>query len=407
MSKITLIYDDESVVTKNILIREDFQEHNPSLSIITNTNKLDQVDQIIKTLNRGDIPVLFDHAMHSSAQKAQELCQKNLSGDNALPDDTKIIIFTSGTTGNPIGVLKNQKNIESEVKAQLQWLQKWNFKQCLVTVPFFHIYGFLFGFSIPLAMQLDIITKEHFLPNEILDICSNKPTLCITNPVFIRSMLKGNYSYTLTNTLFISSSGPLEPYEAEAFEKKYKTTLMQIYGSSETGGVAKRSSNEIFWTPLQDVSIATIEDILYVDSPYTSHYVYDDTLTKIASPYKTTEMVALQDERFKITGRVVEIVKIGGKRLSVVEMERFLEDMDSIDEALVEATYDPKNIRGETLTIYVVSKNKNINKRHIKRSMHDFFGGVHIECKIIISDYIPKTSLGKKIRKPLLSKGVK
>ncbi|MEJ2496460.1 MAG: hypothetical protein P8Y43_03100 [Sulfurovaceae bacterium] len=81
--------------------------------------------------------------------------------------------------------------------------------------------------------------------------------------------------------------------------------------------------------------------------------------------------------------------------------------MDDIDEALVEALYDPKNIRGETLTIHLISQNENIDRRSIKRSLHDFFGGVHIECKIILCGTIPKTSLGKKIRKPLLGKEVK
>jgi acyl-coenzyme A synthetase/AMP-(fatty) acid ligase len=374
-----------------------------SLSIVASHDKLEQVKEIVDIINRGEIPILFDHAMHSSSKKAYNIYQNNLANDPGMPQDTEIILFTSGTTGNPIGVFKNRENIESEVAVHKKWLSKKNLEQCLVTVPFFHIYGFLFGFSIPMAMDMDIITKEHFLPSEILDICSSKPTLCIANPVFIRSMLKMNYNnYTLTDTLFISSSGPLEAYEAEAFEKKYQTTLVQIYGSSETGGIAKREANETLWTPLEDVEISEIDNILHVDSAFVSHYIYDEKFIRIEHPFKTTEVVKLKDDKFEITGRVVELVKIGGKRLSIIEIERFLEDMDDIDEALVEALYDPKNIRGETLTVYIISRNPDIDKRFIKQSLHDFFGGVHIECKIILCDTIPKTSLGKKIRRPFL-----
>ena len=370
-----------------------------SLSIVASHDKLKQIKEIIDALNKDNIPILFDHAMHSSAKKAYKIYENNLN----MPKNTEVILFTSGTTGNPIGVLKDQKNIESEVAVHKKWLSKKNLEQCLVTVPFFHIYGFLFGFSIPMAMDMDIITKEHFLPSEILDICSSKPTLCITNPVFIRSMLKMNYNnYTLTDTLFISSSGPLEAYEAEAFEKKYQTTLVQIYGSSETGGIAKREANETLWTPLEGVEVSEIDNILHVDSAFVSHYIYDEKFIRIEHPFKTTEVVKLKDDKFEITGRVVELVKIGGKRLSIIEIERFLEDMDDIDEALVEALYDPKNIRGETLTVYIISQNPDIDKRFIKQSLHDFFGGVHIECKIILCDTIPKTSLGKKIRRPFL-----
>lgn len=408
VSKITLIYDDKKVVTKDINIQKDYTQGKRSLAIVTSSDKLEQVKEIVDIINRGEIPILFDHAMHSSSKKAYNIYQNNLSNDPSMPQDTEIILFTSGTTGNPIGVFKNRENIESEVAVHKKWLSKKTFEQCLVTVPFFHIYGFLFGFSIPTAMKMNIITKEHFLPNEILDICSSKPTLCITNPVFIRSMLKMNYSnYTLTDTLFISSSGPLEAYEAEAFEKKYQTTLVQIYGSSETGGIAKREANEILWTPLDGVSISEIDNILHVDSPFVSRYIYDEKFIRIEHPFKTTEVVKLKDDKFEITGRVVELVKIGGKRLSIIEIERFLEDIDDIDEALVEALYDPKNIRGETLTIYIISQNENIDRRSIKQSLHNFFGGVHIECKIILSDHIAKTSLGKKIRKQLVNKGFK
>jgi acyl-coenzyme A synthetase/AMP-(fatty) acid ligase len=408
VNKITLIYDDKKVVTKDINIQKDYTQSKRSLAMVTSPDKLDQVKEIVDIINKGEIPILFDHAMHSSSRKAHNIYQHNLSNDPNMPQDTEIILFTSGTTGNPIGVFKNRENIESEVAVHKKWLSKKNLEQCLVTVPFFHIYGFLFGFSIPTAMDMHIITKEHFLPNEILDICSNKPTLCITNPVFIRSMLKMNYSnYTLTDTLFISSSGPLETYEAEAFEKKYQTTLVQIYGSSETGGVAKREANETLWTPLEGVKISEMDNILYVDSAFVSHYIYDEKFIRIEHPFKTTEVVELKDDKFEITGRVVELVKIGGKRLSIIEIERFLEAMDDIDEALVEALYDPKNIRGETLTIHLISQNENIDRRSIKRSLHDFFGGVHIECKIILCGTIPKTSLGKKIRKPLLGKEVK
>ena len=407
MSRITLIYDNNDIITENISIKKDIKKDNRSFVMIASSNKFDQAKEIADIINRNDIPILFDHAMHSSSQKANEISKIDISKTHNIPQDTEIIMFTSGTTGNPLGILKSQTNIANEVAIQKKWLQKYNLKQCLVTVPFFHIYGFLFGFSIPIAMDMDIITKEHFLPNEILDICSKAPTLCITNPVFIRSMLKVNYNYSLKDTLFISSSGPLETYEAKAFEKKYQTTLIQIYGSSETGGIAKREANETLWSPFKGVSISTKENVLYVNSPFVSNYIYDTDFTKIDLPFKTTEIVEMKDDGFKITGRMVEILKIGGKRLSVIEIERFLEAMDPIDEALVEATYDPKNIRGETLTIHMVSSKKDIDKRSIKRSIHDFFGGIHIECKIFIVDKIAKTSLGKKIRKPLFGKKVK
>jgi acyl-coenzyme A synthetase/AMP-(fatty) acid ligase len=403
MGSMIFIQNDGNIIHANVNFEgHGSKESKKSFVIPDNTNKITQVHDILEALHEGNIPLLFDSAMMSSEKKIQSLLGNNPNECDAL-NQTAALFFTSGTSGNPIGVMKRQEHLMRETLIHKKWLENEFFEQCLVTVPFFHIYGFLFGLSLPITIGLEIVTKEHFLPNEIVTLCEAKPTLCITNPVFIRAMLRLRDNIDLSNTLFISSSGPLEPHEAALFEEKYSTRLTQLYGSSETGGIAVRSGGESIWKPLQGVKISSDEGVLRVESPFVSSTVYDQTFMDIGSPFRTTDIIEIAEEGFKIIGRASELVKIGGKRLSIIEIETFLEKMEGINEALGEVEYHPQRLRGETLSLYLVGDESKIHKTVLKKALHDYFGGIHIESKITMVEKIEKSAMGKKIRSRLMT----
>ena len=399
---ITILQNDGTSIQETLNFDGYGKNSTKEFIIPDNINKMRQIQDIMGALREGNIPLLFDGAMSSCVQKSQTLLSDNPENFDEL-ESAAALFFTSGTSGNPIGVVKTQAQLQCETLVHKEWLKNEIFEQCLVTVPFFHIYGFLFGLSLPLALGLDIVTKEHFLPNEIVNLCASKPTLCITNPVFIRAMLRLREGVNLSQTLFISSSGPLESHEASAFEEKYSTRLTQLYGSSETGGIAIRSGGNSVWTPLDGVNISSDGGLLCVESPFISQWIFDQSFTKVTSPHRTTDIIESVEGGFKITGRASELVKIGGKRLSIIEIETFLEEMEGIDEALGFVEYHPQQLRGESLTLYLVGDESKIHKTILKKSLHDHFGGIHIESKIRMVEKIQKTAMGKKIRSRLVT----
>lgn len=360
-------------------------------------NKMMQIRNILGALRGGNIPILFDSGMKSCSQKVKSILFNTHQSSESY-DEAAVLFFTSGTSGNPIGVVKTRGHLQHETLTHKAWLCNEKFEQCLVTVPFFHIYGFLFGLTIPIALGLNIVTKEDFLPHEIVNLCMSKPTLCITNPVFIRAMLRLSINMDLSNTLFVSSSGPLEPHEAESFEKKYSTRLTQLYGSSETGGVAIRTGGQSVWKLLDGVRTTIDNGVLCVESPFVSKVVYDEDFQQVVSPFRTTDIVEIFKDGFKIIGRESELVKIGGKRLSIIEIETFLEKMDGIEEVLASVKYRSQRLRGEILSLLVVGDKDMIHSIRVKKALHDYFGGIHIECKIVMIDKIEKTAIGKKMR---------
>ena len=121
-----------------------------------------------RALERDMIPLLYDKNIRSIASTVE-----NIDFDT-LPGNTAAIFFTSGTTGEPTGVIKSKENIMEELEVLKGIFHSYGFEQVIVTVPLIHIYGFLTGVLLPHALGADVILKEEFMPHELLELAGDK-----------------------------------------------------------------------------------------------------------------------------------------------------------------------------------------------------------------------------------------
>ena len=354
-------------------------------------------DQLYLTLNQafeeGIVPILYDPNISSIKPRVEAL------NFDDLPTDTASIFFTSGTTGEPTGALKSKKNLESELAVLLELFASENFERVIVTVPLIHIYGFLTGVLLTKALNVDVVLKEEFLPHELLELSEGKKTLCITNPVFLKVLNKLNIQEKHNNMVFLSSTGKLEPKTAEELPKKLNCKIYQLFGSTETGGIAYKINNDEFWTALKHVNISKKDDCLQVNSPFISKFLIEKELKEIAHPFVTTDIIEMQNGKFKLLGRKSEIIKISGKRISLLEIESLLETHQDIEEALVKLDYDVNSHKDEQLTVLLVSSLElALLKKEVKLILQDNYKKINIRTHIEIIDKISKNHMGKKIR---------
>ena len=116
---------------------------------------------------------------------------------------------------------------------------------------------------------------------------------------------------------FFSSGGPLPLDTAQRYAAMFGAAPLEIYGSTETGGIAwRRQSETEAWTPMPGIAVragaADEGGALEVRSPHLGH---DD--------WHRTDDKAVIDERgrFRLQGRLDRVVKLDGKRVSLGEME--------------------------------------------------------------------------------------
>ena len=347
-----------------------------------------------KAFEKGVVPILYDKNITSIKPRVEAL------DFDTLPQNTATIFFTSGTTGTPTGALKSRENITKELEVLTEIFSPLGVERVIVTVPLIHIYGFLAGVLLPKSLGVEVLLKEEFLPHELIELAEDKKTLCITNPVFLKVLNKLNITQKYPHITFLSSTGKLDIEVAKSLNHKLEVTIYQLFGSTETGGIAYKINDAEMWQPLSGVEIDKVGENLSVNSPYISDFLIEDSLVKVKKPFVTTDIIEIREKAFKLLGRTSEIIKISGKRISILEIESLLEKSEPIEDALVKLTYDVDSHKDEQLEILVVSSIEiGELKKVVKKILQENYKKINIRFILKRVKLIPKNHMGKKLRR--------
>lgn len=388
------ILNDDGSCNRHFIAQEDYTAETlkKNTAYIHSQSKESNALEIYKAYYGESRAILFDASNQKLYAKLRDLQSKDPFGE----EDYLMMFFTSGSTGNPVGALKTKENLDREVKALTKLLEKYKIKKVIVTVPFIHIYGTLLGLLYPLLNNIDIVLKEHFLPHDLLELIDDN-TLVVTTPLYIKALTKLDQSKALNRSIFISSTAPLDSKSAQLFISKYDTDLIQIFGSTETGGIACKTNLETLWTPLDSVTIMTnTESELIVKSPFVSTVLYENGLHCTEGRIETFDYVELEGSQFRLLGRSSKIFKIAGKRYSTIQIESSLEEIEAISKALVFVEADQNSLRGERLNITLESNHK-FSAKEIKKIIQNSFSNLKFSIRLTIVDSIPTTEAGKKL----------
>ncbi len=404
MSNITVVYSDKKGSTSSHKLEDlifSAKIANTKVATFFAPSILDQFALIQRALQDNIVPVLYDNSIKSIDTEVSKLLISNYNqpSQTRLVDDAYVLFFTSGTTSNPTGVIKSRSNIYSELKALVSYLKDEQIKRVVSTVSFVHIYGFLTTVLLPLELGCELHIKEQFWPQELLLDQSSFKTLVVTTPVYIKSLLKLRKSTDLSHLLFLSSTSRLEPDEIEQFETKYNTTIIQIFGSTESGGIATKRGTALRWQALDGVEIGSdIESHLTISSKHISKYIIKDEVERLKQPFVTTDIVQIYPKgEFELKGRAGEIVKISGKRISIAYIEELLERELEDSEVLIKVQIDHNRLKGESLLIGILSKEQPA-KALVEQILAQEYQNIKIEFALTKLQKIERTSLGKKIR---------
>ncbi len=397
--QISILQDDKSIKKYELGAQKYFASK--ASALVSPKTKLEAYEQLFFCEQNDITAVCFDSSMKSISDKCEGLGITRLDDESKgiSFDGAKALFFTSGTTAEPRGALKTKEMIDLEIAAQVEYLAKYDFDSFLVTVPLYHIYGYLWGYAAPMAMGKAIYTKELFMPHNIIDFCAANSCVCVTTPVFVKAMLKMDSNHDLSKSLFVSSTGALAPSEVEAFYNKFGAKIVQIYGSTETGGVAYKEQGKTLWQPLHGVKFGIDDESkLQISSPYLSREIFEGAITALPSPFTTSDIVRLDGGGFEIIGRSFELLKIGGKRVSVLEIETAIEAHPSITEAQV-IPIRADGLKDEKIEILAVCKmdEKELSE-FASKALKELYSEIKINAKCRKVEVLEKTFNGKKKR---------
>ena len=294
-------------------------------------------------------------------------------------DQTKLEIFTSGTTGARKALKKTIANLESEVEEQeVVWGDKLGKSTVFSTVCHQHIYGLLFKVLWPLYAGR-VFQNETFLsPNELVNkMNTDKSTCLVSVPAHLKRMpeLIDLSDMTSRCNIIFSSGGPLSAETSRTFTESVGITPYEILGSTETGGIAWRQQSSgteaDVWKAFNKVKVALEppESLLKVKSPFFNELENDGWFVT----GDIAEMV--EDKTFLLKGRGDRVVKIEEKRLSLADMEQRLESHPMVETAKIFLLEDPPfSKRRPPLAAVIVLSNSgkaNLHKMNIRKLIDD------------------------------------
>lgn len=245
-----------------------------------------------------------------------------------------LVVMTSGSTGRPTPFTKRLSQFAEELRAQeTTFGARLGKARVLATVSHQHIYGLIFRVLWPLTAGRVFETRQLYFPEEIIAQAESSPgALLVTSPAHLKRLPEQLPWHSIRDRVraVFSSGGPLDFPSAELCRERLQQWPIEVYGSSETGGVAvrERRAERTPWSPLPGVEldVAPDSDVLRVRSPH----VWD------AAWFQTSDRVRFgEDGSFELVGRADRIVKIEEKRVSLQAIERALAESGLVREARV------------------------------------------------------------------------
>jgi len=249
-------------------------------------------------------------------------------------DTTHTVIFTSGSTGAPEAIVKSLRGLQAEIEAQQAVFgQALNDAVVLGTVSHQHIYGLLHRVLWPLAAGR-LVAPRSFFYEEIAAAAhaAQTPAVLVSSPAHLKRMPEDFNWKTLHDKLCaVFSSGGVLPREAAQHARQLLGVApTEIYGSSETGGIAWRrwdcagQSDTPTWRALPGVRWRLANGTLEVKSPH----MPPDT-----GWWCTPDRAQADKEGFRLLGRADRIVKIEEHRVSLDTLEHKLAACPLVHEA--------------------------------------------------------------------------
>jgi len=300
-------------------------------------------------------------------------------------DDTATVIFSSGSTGEPKGVVLTHYNIGSNVDQAAQTLAFSHQDRILGILPFFHSFGFTVTLTLPALIGVGVIFHANPLDTKAVGelIHKYRMTFLMCTPTFLQMYMRGCTPEQFGSLEFVVTGAEKLPVRlAQAFEDQFGIRPLEGYGCTECAPVVSVNTRDFrapgfrqvgakrgkIGHPLPGVSVKIVDPdthetlpvgqpgLLLVRGPNIMKE-YLDQPEKTAEVirdgwYVTGDIAALDEDGFiQITDRLSRFSKIGGEMVPHIKIEEKLHEAAGVNEQTFAVTSIPDDKKGERLAV--------------------------------------------------------
>lgn len=342
-------------------------------------------------------------------------------------DDLAVILYTSGTTGQPKGAMLSHRNLASNADA-IRVLFEMQPEDRMVTVlPMFHVFCMTVCMNAPITCGATMLILPKFHPVEVIHtIREQKATVFAGVPTMYNFMLQipDAAAEDFSSIRMCCSGGASMPVELlRRFEEKYGVIITEGYGLSEAApatafnplhGARKPGSigvdipsviNKVVDEQGRDVPRGEVGELIVQGPNVMLGYLGMPEATEQALKdgwLYTGDMARMDEEGYiYIVDRKKDMILVGGFNVYPREVEEVLYQHPSIVEAAVVGVPDEQY--GEMVKAFVVRKEESLSGEDVIHFCQDKLAKYKVPRQVDFLAELPKNSTGKIMRRALRS----
>ncbi|MBI4479344.1 MAG: MFS transporter [Acidobacteria bacterium] len=300
-------------------------------------------------------------------------------------DDLVTVIFSSGSTGNPKGVLLTHFNIASNIEQVRQIVFLYPHDRLLGVLPFFHSMGFTVGLWLPALASIGVIYHPNPVEAKAIGNLVRKysVTLMVATPTFLQTYTRRCAPEEFGSLRFVLAGAEKLPERvARAFEDHFGLRVLEGYGCTECAPVVAANTADFrgpgfrqvgakrgkIGHPMPGIAVRIVNPetgepvppgqpgLLLVRGPniMQGYLGMPEKTAEVLRDgwYVTGDMAFIDEDGFlEITDRLSRFSKIGGEMVPHVKVEETLQELAGITEQVFAVAGVPDTRKGERLVV--------------------------------------------------------
>lgn len=396
-------------------------DHSDTRLVFVSEKHRERLEEALKNASR-DIRVIVIDVDNPS------LLDRNEFGDIQLPEvdeeDPALLLYTSGTTGVPKGVVLTHKNLVAGGQYTTMAHELTTNDRALCSLPLYHINGLVVTAVSPVVHGGSVVMPHKFSVSQFWELISDHQcTWFSVVPTMISYLLNGTdpynsgKKYNLEQIRFgRSASSALPPSVHKDFEKKFRVSVVETMGLTETAapvfsnpleksgqkygspGVAFGNEGKIVDSEGNELPPGEIgEIVIRGDNVMKEYYKAPDITAKtIVDSWLHTGDLGYRDEDgyFFVTGRIKELIIKGGENVAPREIDEVLYRHHKVLDAAAFGVPDD-NYGQEIMACVVLKPGEDCTEEELLAFCLKELGRFKTPKRILLRDELPKGPSGK------------
>lgn len=348
----------------------------------------------------------------------------SFTAPSVQPDDPCLMIYSSGTTGWPKGVVHSHFNLASALRA-LQKCWRITADDLVINVlPLFHVHGLCFGTQLPLLAGACVHVEDSFDAKETLKIIGQGTVFMAVPTIYYRFLEQPDFRKAAKAwkniRLFTCGSAPIRAEVLPELEEILGRPIINRYGMTEAHVITSLPLDGPWPTgsvglPLEGIELQMIREdgqetkagevgAVRIRGANLFHEYWnkpDATRAAFATGWFDTGDLGFRDDKGFLTlvGRKNDLIITNGFNVYPQVVERVVNDCPGVKESAVLGLPDAR--RGERVAVAVVKSDSALDEERLKAHWSERLIEYQRPLTVVFVEALPRNSMGKVLRREL------